>query len=252
MGFRAGIVVNSAFWREQAQRFPSLRKAALHERTLPLGASYHPEGWGFDEVLGFRGRSAARWLLEHGTPAIVEEFKSVAGICAVALGAANRNDAWVEWLDCLRRERVNLEAAELQISSWQREPRPKADFEIMASGLFTVAAEVRPDPESKIVQTEILEISDVCRASEWVCRRLADEAVMSELASPTTGPLPTTAVDDSKTMTLKEAAKALRVSHDTVDRMRRRDEIRMFKVGSRWRVLASEVIRLRQQTRFGP
>jgi excisionase family DNA binding protein len=214
-----------------------------------LGASYHPDGWDLDEVLGFRGRSADRWLLEHGSPAIVEEFKSVARICAVALGAANTNDAWVEWLESLRRERVGLEAAELQISSWEREPRPKADFEITAPGLLTVATEVRPDPDSKIVQTEILEIKDVCAASEWVCHRLADDALMSELANPTNAPLPTTAADGSKTMTLKEAAKALRVSNDTLDRMRRRHEIKMFKVGSRWRVLASEVIRLRQQPR---
>jgi excisionase family DNA binding protein len=243
------MVVNCAFWREQSERFPSLRQAALRERALPLGASYHPEGWGFDEVLGFRGRSANRWLLEHGTPAIVEEFKCVAGICAVALGAANTTDAWVEWVDSLRRERVSLEAAELQISSWEREPRPKANFEITAPGLLTVALEVRPDPDSKIVQTEILEINDVCGASGWVCRRLADEALMSELANPPSAPLRTTGADGSKTMTLKEAAKALRVSNDTLDRMRRRHEIMMFKVGSRWRVLASEVIRLRQQPR---
>jgi len=51
-------------------------------------------------------------------------------------------------------------------------------------------------------------------------------------------------------MTPKEAAKVLRVSEDTLQRMRRRGEITMFKAGSRWRVKASEVLRIREQPRF--
>jgi excisionase family DNA binding protein len=58
------------------------------------------------------------------------------------------------------------------------------------------------------------------------------------------------AMDTSLTMTAKEAAKALRVSGDTLDRMRRRGDIHMFKTGRRWKILASEVQRVRQQPRF--
>ena len=56
--------------------------------------------------------------------------------------------------------------------------------------------------------------------------------------------------DRSTTSTFKEAASALRVSDDTLHRMRQGGEIVMFKAGSPWRVLASEVIRLRQQPKF--
>jgi len=59
-----------------------------------------------------------------------------------------------------------------------------------------------------------------------------------------------TTPDPTRTLTLKEAAKALRVSEDTLLRMRKRNEIEMFKVASVWRVLASEVIRLRQKPKF--
>lgn len=60
-----------------------------------------------------------------------------------------------------------------------------------------------------------------------------------------------TTADTSRALTLQEAAKALRVSEDTVHRMRKRREIEMFKVGSQWRVLASEVIRVRQHRSEG-
>lgn len=175
MSSSSAIAIGSAFWGQQGQRFVRLREQALQQRTLPLGASYHPDGWGLDDVLGFRGRSAASWLLDHGTPAIVDEFKSVASLCAVALGAQNTDTAWVEWLDCLRRDRVEFKAAELWITSHAtREPRPEPDFEVLVSGLVREPLEIRPHPEGEVVSTELHEIADVCGASERVCRRLGN------------------------------------------------------------------------------
>ena len=47
-------------------------------------------------------------------------------------------------------------------------------------------------------------------------------------------------------MTLKEAAKVLRTSEDTLLRMRKAKKIAMFKTGNRWRRRASEVMRVRE------
>ena len=48
--------------------------------------------------------SVDHWYLDNGTPQVVEEFQSIAADCAVALGAAKTNSAWIEWLNYLRRE----------------------------------------------------------------------------------------------------------------------------------------------------
>ena len=183
----------------------------------------------------------------------------MAGICAVALGAANTDQAWVDWLDCLRRNSEDFKPGELSVSSRFRQPRPDPDFELLASGLVFEPLEVRPDPDAPILSYHLGEIDDVCGASERLCRRLADETLKAELAealqapgqekpppSSPSSPNP----DGSRTMTLKEAAKALRISEDTLHRMREKGVIRMFKAGTRWRMLASEVIRVRETPRF--
>jgi excisionase family DNA binding protein len=238
-----------------------------------------------------------RWYLDHGTPQAVEDFKSIAGVCAVALGAPNSDTAWVSWLDCLRRESVDFKPGELVSTTRVREWRPEPDFEIVAAGLIVEPVEIRPDADAQLISFALGEIDDVAGASERVCRRIADEALKIELeASPSDGPkssqgtppevspsgwtvtqpwelefvpeqpatrLPQVVVhdagvpestttkphDSSRTMTLKEAAHALRVSIDTLQRMQKRGDIEMFKVGSRWRVLASEVIRIRETAR---
>src|SRR5262249_3379357 len=224
-----------------------------------LGASFHPDGWGLDAVRAFRGRTADRWLLDNGTPAAVEEFKSIAGVRAVALGALNTDFAWAEWLDCLRYHEPHFHTGESTVSSRVRERRPEPDVEITVAGLLYEPVDVRPDPDSETVSTDLSEVDDVCLASERACRRLADEALKMEVANAnvqssepqrTAGSGSAPEPDRSKTMTLKEATKALRTSEDTLHRLRERGAINMFKVGSRWRVLASEVIRLREQPRF--
>lgn len=186
-------------------------------------------------------------------------------MCAVALGAPNADAAWAEWLDCLRREAIDFNAEEMSSSSWARDSRPEPDFEVVATGLLWVPPETRPDPEPRLITHHLGAIADVCGASERVCRRLADEALKIELSRAVGDPpqevasvrprkppsfgMPV-APDISRTMTLKEAAEKLRVSDDTLQRMRKRGDIAMFKVGSQWRVRASEVIRLREQPRF--
>jgi hypothetical protein len=101
---------------------------------------------------------------------VADEFKSVAGVCAVALGAANSDRAWVVWLDCLRRGSQDFEIADVQMSSLRRQLRPDPDFEIAAPGLVTEPLPVLPDPDPQIVQSEIREFNDVCAVSERVCQ----------------------------------------------------------------------------------
>jgi excisionase family DNA binding protein len=296
--------VGSAFWQEQARRFGDLRQERNQrsERHLRaerhLGANYHPDGWNLDNFRAFHGRAADRWYLDHSTPQAVEEFKSIAGVCAVAVGAPNTDTAWVEWLDCLRRESVDFKPSELVSTTRSREWRPEPDFEIVAVGLIVEPLEVRAVADAQLISFALGEIDDVAGASERVCRRLADEALKIELESsppgqpkppqgapvegspsgwtisqpweaefvpePPAGRLSQVVVhgrrvaeltttkphDASRTMTLKEAALSLRVSEDTLQRMRKRGELRMFKVGARWRILASEVVRLREQPKF--
>jgi len=275
--------VGTAFWQEQSRRFRALREKAISLRKRPLGASYHPDGWNLEKLRAFEGLAFKHWYLDNGTPEISEEFKSVASVCSVALGWSNTDHAWVEWLDCLRREGVDFKLGSVSVGSRVYEWRPEPpDYEVTVAGMYFEPLPVRPDPDAAIIDTDIGEIDDVCDASERVCSRLADEALKMELSAAGIPPLAesfgripeksdsdaaaaglpaVTAAgqtganvapppDSSKTLTLKEAATALRTSEDTLHRMRKRGEVNMFKVGKTWRVLASEVIRLRQQPKF--
>lgn len=112
------------------------RKRPSRSGNQPLGANYHPDGWNFEGFLAFRGRAAERWYLDHGTPQTVEAFKSIAGLCAVALGAPNTDSAWVERLACLRRESIDFKKSELRSNSRSRDWRPEPDVDIVAVGLI--------------------------------------------------------------------------------------------------------------------
>lgn len=241
-------------------------------------------------------------MIDHGTATLVEQFKSIASVCAVALLVPDTDTAWTEWLEFLRRESFEFVPSQFIAESWAVEQRPEPDAEIDAPGLLYPPVEIRPDPDVQLVSTTLGGVDDVCRASERLCRRVADEALKRELAdglaeprslpsvvttnavvgdpaarpgvaiaalamerSQADGKGPTLSIsssaspdesrtvttpDSSRTMTAGEAAKALRVSVDTLQRMRERGEIRMFKVGRRWRVLASEVFRIRDMAQF--
>jgi hypothetical protein len=175
----------ASFWQEQARRFGELRRQSVLHSERPLGASYHPDGWDLDSVRPFRSRSAHRWLLEQGAPNTVEDFKSIAGVCAVALGSADNDSAWVEWLDCLRRESVDFRPREQSVDSLSTAARGP-DFEVLARGLLYPPTEIFPGSTAEIIWFEIGEIADVCSASERVCRRLADEALKVEIQEPPT------------------------------------------------------------------
>ena len=288
-------MIDSTFWNEQAERFHSLRQQIMGASTgARLGAGYHPEGWGLDGASRFWGTCGGRWMLDSGLLAFDDQFKSIASVCAVALETPHTDDAWTEWLECIRRDGFDFEADGLVVESALREWRPEPDIDLTPTGLLSAPERCKPDPEPLVTSTQIGSINDVYTASERLCRRLADEALKGELSSrthetavshgvvpvlpkvsvipesvrpprpaqpllpsplpaharPVPSPLATAGLDTSKAMTLKEAAKALGVSEDTVLRMQDRGEIALFKAGSRWKVLASEVFRIRQQPRF--
>jgi len=238
---------DSAFWHQQAQRFVALRQQVLQQSGKLLDASYHPEGWGLESVRAFRGRCSGCWLLGNGLMTAVDEFKSIAAVCAVALGSPNTDLAWVEWLDCSRRDSSDFKAGELTVDSRLVQRRPEPDFEVFANGLLYPPVEVRPDPEPQVISTELWEIDDVCTVSERLCRRLADEVLKVELTTRDTpalehgahraGPIPSVPNEianpnASRALTLKEAAKLIHASEDTLHRMRDRGEIAMFKAGA--------------------
>lgn len=254
------MIVGSTFWQELALRFGDLRGEALQLSRRPLAANYHPDGWNHDLAAP---PAVQRWYLNHGTRQTIEQFKSIAAVSAVALGSPNTETAWVDWLDCLRRESVDFQAGVLSVSSRRPEWRPDPDAEVGAIGLTLAPVEVHPDADTSITSSDIGEIDDVCGASERVCRRLADDALKNELTHPAQAEQcsdtatasaneskTATVPDASRTLTLREAGRLLRTSVDTLQRLRRCGQIEMFKVGSRWRVKASEVTRLRDQPRF--
>lgn len=158
-GIVEGTMVDSAFWRAQAERFDKLHDATYF-RGRPLSASFNPNGWGLRDVRAFQHCVDDRWLIGDGAPSTIDEFKSVAGVCAVALGCPNVDNAWANWLDYLRRESVDFEPG------------------------FTVtsyAPDARPDADAEMISTTLGKIEDVCGASTRFCRKLADESQKAEL-----------------------------------------------------------------------
>jgi len=174
-------VADSTFWGQQVARFESLREQAIRQAKRPLGAAYHPDGWGTEAMPASIGQNSGRWLLENATEVISEEFQSVAGLCAVATGAPNTDFAWVDWLEYLRRSSLDFEEAEFVVQSWAREPRPTPNAEISARGLISPPVEVRPDANVQLVSHELGGIRDVCASSARACRRMADETMKLEI-----------------------------------------------------------------------
>jgi len=199
-----------------------------------------------------------RWMLAGARSQVTEEFKSVAALCAVALGSRNTADAWCDWLEYLRCESDEFKADRFTFQTRLPGRRLYADFEIDVPDHVTCVIGIQPDLDPELISATVGEVDDVCSASERLCQRLADEAQKLELTNllPASGrepssphPVKTTKSsppDTSRTLTVKEAAKALRVSEDTLHRMRERGEIQMFKVGSQWRVRGSEILCVRE------
>ena len=154
-------MVDLNFWRSQAERFRELETHKDDDRGTPIRASFNPDGWGGLRTFpAFRRLVADRWRLHRGTPAAIDEFKSLASKCAVALGCDVREDGWEDWLDYLRRESV--EFVDSFTLSVEDDPRPEAD----------------PD----VTDTQLGEIENVCRASWRFCMILADESEKIEIA----------------------------------------------------------------------
>jgi len=169
------------FWQEQGSRFISLRQEALRSAKRPPSASYHPDGWGLEDVRAFRGRTARQWMLDDASAQVMLEFKGLAAVCAVAVGAPNTDTAWVEWLDILRRESVYFRPGEFLTETRAKTWRPEPDFEVVARGLLWQPLEIQPDPDPEIVSFELGGIDDVCGASDLACRQLANDILRVRL-----------------------------------------------------------------------
>ena len=172
----------AGFWQEQAGRFGDLRRRNLQQSTHPLAAGFHPNGWGVDDLKSFHHKAAGRWLLARATPQVIEDFKSIAAVCAVRLGWPNTDLAWVDWLEALRRQSIDFDSGDVSLESLATERRPDPDVDVVAAGLLSEPSEARPQANPQQVKVGIGELEDVCDASERMCRRLADETLKRELA----------------------------------------------------------------------
>jgi hypothetical protein len=261
--FRAigkGAMINSAFWLGKAQRFAALRDSTIRKSERPLDASFHPGGWGFGQERAFEGHVSGRWLLCHGTPQIYEDYKSVAALCAVALGAPNNDSSWAEWLEYLRRDSVERDSVEFEqgdvvMESRHIEWRDDPSAEVVATGLLYVPHEATPDRDPEIVSAKIGEIDDVCAASERLCRRLADECEKRELSEATQRPArlleanhdaassseSDTAAIPRDLISIEDAAQICGMNYDSVYKWIKAGALQSFKVGP------ADTIRVRQR-----
>jgi len=106
----------------------------------------------------------------------VDEFESIAAVCAVALGSPNTDLAWVEWLDCSRRDSSDFKAGELTVDSRLVQRRPEPDFEVFANGLLYPPVDI-PRPTTR----------DECRGEARPCPWVACKHHLYLDINPETG-----------------------------------------------------------------
>lgn len=152
-----------AFWKEKAAQFEK-----LHDPQHRIGGEYDPAGhlmqvtddWVDAHALGC-------WVLSGGNPSVIEEFKSLAAVAAVALDCLDDPEAWTYWLDHLRRQSADFSSEGYEVesaSSWPLLP---------AAGQEHVLGAERKSPSG--VDTSGV-IPSVCEASARFCRVLANES----------------------------------------------------------------------------
>lgn len=261
--------MDSAFWRQKAALFTQIRADTIRLRFVPFSASYRPDGWGLNGFLAFQNLQVGRWILGVSAPEVVEPFKSLAAVCAVALGSAHRDDAWIEWLDHLRRNSPAYVADRVTLGRRHTEQRPEPNAEITAEGLIRPVDEIRPDADPEQLNTRIGKIDDVCAASASLCQRIADESEQLELdaanqirsappiavaktascsigGSPLGEPLTERSVEGREVMSVKDAAKLLDVAPVTIRRLIAKQQLPSLKVGRQVRIPIDALRRLRR------
>src|SRR4249920_2118463 len=99
--------VDSKLWRDAANQFRRLRKRA-GKKGCKLRAEWSSRALDAISDLsipaGMSSRaSGPRWTLEDGTEGIKSEFRAIARRAGAAMTVADGTDAWIEWLEALRR-----------------------------------------------------------------------------------------------------------------------------------------------------
>jgi DNA-binding XRE family transcriptional regulator len=163
---KATMHTNLAFWRHNATEFER-----LHDPIRPLCAEYDPAGHRVrvtGDTSAERLDPTDRWVLSGGSPGVIAEFKSLAGVAAVALECAVDAEASTHWLDCIRRQSDDYIAEgwiAVSASAWPLRGYGQAQ----ACGPEDARdAEISPIPGGG-------QIADVCDASARFCRLLANE-----------------------------------------------------------------------------
>jgi excisionase family DNA binding protein len=212
-----------------------------------------------------------QWFF-RGAKSSVQMFHSVASRAARAAGCispeANQEVATIAWLTLVferlgdARELDDEDIRRAHLSNvWAASARVCDVFEFegkpcIVSSPIESSTSDQPSPERAVSDmSATLQRAEEQRAALDTHIDEGPAAVNGAMASriqvdPVTSVPPAEPMDPSRTMTRKEAARVLRTSVDTLDRMRRDGEIKMFQVRRRWMVLASEVQRIRQQPKF--
>jgi DNA-binding XRE family transcriptional regulator len=175
---KAAMHTNVAFWRSKAPEFER-----LHDPIRLLCAEYDPAGHSIrvtTDTGGERLDPTDRWVLSGGRPAVIAEFKSLAGVAAVALGCAADAEAWTHWLDAIRRQSDDYIAEgwiAVSASAWPIRGHGHAH----ACGPDDARdSEISPMPGGG-------QIAGVCEASARFCRLLANELEQATLLPTSRG-----------------------------------------------------------------
>lgn len=140
------------------------------------------------------------------------------------------------------------------VGDFERRASVHAYYHLQLSGLWSKCEFFRNDVIPQIHQSdgwgEHLEDLKRCAVQEQPTQTTKNFGKDADAPHEATVATPTLPIDTSKSMTVKAAARALGVHEDTILRMGKDGRIEMFKVGRLWRVLQSEVVRVRSATKF--
>jgi hypothetical protein len=151
------------FWTHKAAQFER-----LDDPQHPLSGDYDSAGRNLTDTDRNRLDADKRWLISGGGPGAIDDFKSLAGVAAAALGYGDHAEPWAYWLEYLRahsRDYVGEDWNPVSTSTWPRRPGEQGN-EIPVDH----AEDVELSDARKTGQ-----IPSLCDASARFCRLLANE-----------------------------------------------------------------------------
>ena len=248
----------SDIWSLLAETFGSFAADRSFRSTRFL---YDPAG--FDDAGG------APWLIDGVTASHIQQVEDACRTASVHNGIVDGPDAVWRWLEAVRRDLQRAGhclSPERSSCSWRlpeawRLPGPLDGHRVSSIAVTVGTPLLASDSESYALPDPFHVLRHYCLrrigvpavAAPQIVAADAADAADSESASERSskGDRPTAQSDSSRTVTLKQAAKALNTSTDTLIRAYKASEIELFKLRDRgrWLVRASEIHRVRHRYR---